>query len=131
MQTEIGILSAEKIRQYGGYAEGVISREDYGKKKNDTADKMKKAEEKLHNAEQALYVQCGILTDIKETTSEFNRLLDANTSTQPITREIVLAMIDSITIYDEKTMEIRFTFDDIGKRAVEYISEHKIDIGDI
>ncbi len=35
------------------------------------------------------------------------------------------------TIYDEKTMEIRFTFDDIGKRAVEYISEHKIDIGDI
>ena len=77
--------------------------------------------------------QCwsGILTDIKETTSEFNRLLCANTSSQPITRKIVLAMIDSITVYDEKTMEIKFTFDDIGKRAVEYISEHKIDIGDI
>lgn len=74
------------------------------------------------------YLVAGVITDIKETTSEFNRLLCANTSSQPITREIVLAMIDSITIYDEKTMEIKFTFDDIGKRAVEYISEHKIDI---
>ena len=131
VQTEIEILKAEKIRQYEAYAEGVISRDDYIKKKNEMADKMKKAEEKLHNAEQALYVQCSILTDIKETTSEFNRLLCANTSSQPITRKIVLAMIDSITVYDEKTMEIKFTFDDIGKRAVEYISEHKIDIGDI
>ena len=47
VQTEIEILSAEKIRQYEAYAEGIISREDYVRKKNKTADKMKKAEEKL------------------------------------------------------------------------------------
>lgn len=128
VQTEIDILNAEKIRQYEAYADGIISKEVYLKKKEETADKIKNAEEKLHSAEQVFYTQCSVLTEMKQITDEYNRSIRENDSFQPITREIVLAMIDSVIIYDEKTMEIKFTFDDIGRRAFEYIEEHKIDI---
>ncbi len=37
-----------------------------------------------------------------------------------------LAMIDCIIIYDEQTIEIKFTFDDIGRRAVKYLNENNI-----
>lgn len=125
-KTEIEILNAEKIRQYEAYAEGIISREAYIRKKDETAEKIKSAEEKLQKAEQTMREQFEILSEMKQVTVEYERLCDENKTSKPITREMVLAMIDCIILHDTKTYEISFRFDDIGKRALQYIEEHGV-----
>ena len=59
---------------------------------------------------------CGIAQNIKK---QYDEQKKPGIS---LTRKMVLAMIESVIIYDEQTIEVKFTFDDIGKRAVEYLN---------
>ena len=124
--TELEILKAEKIRQYESYAEGVIERDEYIRKKEEIADRIEKLEEQLRKAEETALHENELLCDIQNIKKQYDEQKKPGIS---LTRKMVLAMIESVIIYDEQTIEVKFTFDDIGKRAVEYLNSIKIRMG--
>lgn len=121
--TELEILKAEKVRQYEAYAEGIIDRNEYIRKKDEIAEKTKKLEDRLKEAEEVTLHENELLSDIHNIQKKYDAQRKSGTA---LTRKMVLAMIDCIIIYDEQTIEIKFTFDDIGRRAVEYLNENNI-----
>ncbi len=126
-ETNIEILKAEKVRQYEAYAEGVVKREEYMRKKNEIADKLARLEEALKRVEDIEKEETGLLGEIRKVTDKAEKLNERKTNNKPLTREIVLAMIDTVTIHNEQTIEVKFTFDDLGQRAMAYAESHAIE----
>lgn len=123
-QTGIEILKAEKVRQYEAYAEGVIGREEYIRKKDEIANKLAQLEENLCRAEDVEAEENELLGEIQAVTGNAKKLNEQKPKNKPLSREIVLAMHDTVTICDGQTVEVKFTFDDLGKRAMEYVENY-------
>lgn len=87
-------------------------------------------EDSLKRAEKAEAEQNQIFAEIQTVTDKAEKLSEQKKKDKPLTREIVQAVIDTVVIHDEQTVEIRFTFDDIARRAVEYTQEHGIKLKD-
>ena len=87
-------------------------------------------EDSLKRAEKAEAEQNQIFAEIQTVTDKAEKLSEQKKKDKPLTREIVQVVIDTMVIHDEQTVEIRFTFDDITRRAVEYTQKHGIKLKD-
>ncbi|MDO4321567.1 MAG: recombinase family protein [Lachnospiraceae bacterium] len=125
-ESELEVLKSEKVRQYEAYAEGVISREEYTKKRDEIADKTARLEEKLRCSFEAESEEKGILRGLSGVRKEAERMEGNVKKERLLTRETVQAFINVVKIYDEETVEVSFNFEDVGRRAMNYIEKKGI-----
>ena len=119
MEREIEKLKAERIRQYEGYAEGIISRENYLQAKAELTEQISSMETALERAR-------ALLEENEAASDEIDRLRNQAEESMvydTLTKEMADAFIDTVYIYDDKRIEVSFTFDDLLLEAVEKQNE--------
>ena len=132
LETQIRVMKEERIRQYEGYADGMITRAEYLAKKQKIDDKITKLEAELEEAEAVLAEEQRIVDEIKKisranlTGEEQADVADgvAPEKHKPhiLTRALVEAFIDVIYVYDPDHIEIVFTCEDVMKAAIDRTS---------
>jgi DNA invertase Pin-like site-specific DNA recombinase len=104
---------------YEDFKEGIITKQDYAELRGGYTEKIKKAEQAIRNIE--LQIQ-----EIIEEKSEKYKWLGYFTEHQNIkelTRTVAVELIEQIKIYDKKTIEVVFTFDDCYRLVLEQMKE--------
>lgn len=101
-------LKAEKVRQYEAYAEGLITREEYIRKKQELTDKITALEEAGKSIESSFEENKELL----ETAEEMSDLADEFEESTRLTRKMVEKLIDTVYAYDPEHYHIVFRFDD-------------------
>jgi arginyl-tRNA--protein-N-Asp/Glu arginylyltransferase len=104
---------AERCRElrdclYVDFREGIISKDDYAELYDGYTEKRRKAEEAIRSIERQI-------TEILESKSDKYQWLDYFTEHQnlkELTRTVAVELIDRIKVYDKKTIEVVFNFDD-------------------
>ena len=107
-EAEISKLKAERVRQYEFYAEGVISKEEYIKKKKALTDQIEELETQQHINADRIEFQKELLDDavvLRGLSSKF-------CNEDKLTRKAVLALIDAVYVYDLNRIEIVFQYED-------------------
>ncbi len=125
-ESELEIFKNEKIRQYEAYAEGVISRETYLKKRDEITERIARLEEKLQKALEACNRERKIiagLAGLRNESGGADEMREGKKSRPPLTRETVEMFINVVRIYDEKTIEVSFNFEDAIKREMDLNQE--------
>lgn len=127
-EQELAILKAERIRQYEAYAEGVITKDEYTRKKEGINCRIAQTEEsigrykKLHDEETELLDG---ISKVMKKADELNEKKGRSilTKDKPLTREMAQSFVDEVTIYGKNRMEVAFRFDDLAERARAYLDE--------
>lgn len=101
-------LKAEKVRQYEAYAEGLITREEYIRKKNELTDKIAALEEASKSIESSFDENKELL----ETAEEMADLAEEFEESTRLTRKMVEKLINTVYAYDPEHYHIVFRFDD-------------------
>ena len=109
MERDIETYKAERIRQYEAYAEGVISRETYLTKKEELTDKIDSLQTALDRL-RSLVEEDTAMTDAVST---INEKAEQSMAHDTLTKEMADAFIETVYVYDEQTIEVEFTFDDL------------------
>ena len=109
MERDIETYKAERIRQYEAYAEGVISRETYLTKKEELTDKIDSLQTALDRL-RSLVEEDTAMTDAVST---INEKAEQSMVHDTLTKEMADAFIETVYVYDEQTIEVEFTFDDL------------------
>ena len=109
MERDIETYKAERIRQYEAYAEGVISRETYLTKKEELTDKI----DSLQTALDRLRSLAEEDTAMTDAVSTINEKAEQSMVYDTLTKEMADAFIETVYVYDEQTIEVEFTFDDL------------------
>ena len=109
MERDIETYKAERIRQYEAYAEGVISRETYLTKKEELTDKI----DSLQTALDRLHSLVEEDTAMTDAVSTINEKAEQSMAHDTLTKEMADAFIETVYVYDEQTIEVEFTFDDL------------------
>lgn len=108
VENEMERLKAEKIRQYEFYAEGVITKDEYIRKKQALCDKIKELEAKKQENTDLLETQEELLED-----SSALKSLSAKFSIEDrLSRKMVLAFIAAVYVFDPNTIEVVFQYED-------------------
>ena len=108
VENEMEKLKAEKIRQYEFYAEGVITKDEYIRKKQALCDKIKELEAKKQENTDLLETQEELLGD-----SSALKSLSAKFSNEDrLSRKMVLAFIAAVYVFDPNTIEVVFQYED-------------------
>ena len=109
MERDIETYKAERIRQYEAYAEGVISRETYLTKKEELTEKI----DSLQSALDRLRSLIEENTAMTDAVSTINEQAEQSMVHDTLTKEMADAFIETVYVYDEQTIEVEFTFDDL------------------
>ena len=109
MERDIETYKAECIRQYEAYAEGVISRETYLAKKEELTEKIDSLQSALDRL-RSLIEEDTAMTDAVST---INEKAEQSMAHDTLTKEMADAFIETVYVYDEQTIEVEFTFDDL------------------
>lgn len=109
MERDIETYKAERIRQYEAYAEGVINRETYLTKKEELTDKIDSLQTALDRL-RSLVEEDTAMTDAVST---INEKAEQSMVHDTLTKEMADAFIETVYVYDEQTIEVEFTFDDL------------------
>ncbi len=115
MERDIEIYKAERIRQYEAYAEGVVSREQYLGKKAELTEKI----DTLQEALDCMRVLMSEEAELSDEVAHINRQADENMVADKLTKEMADAFIEMVYVYDSKTVEVEFKFDDLLKKTAE------------
>lgn len=115
MRTELDILKAEQVRQYEGYAEGVITRDMYIRKKSALGDKIHALRDKLSDAESRCSAEENVLNGVRTIAEQGAELLAPG----GLSRELADAFIETVYLYDKDRMEIVFKCEDVIKAAID------------
>ena len=132
METQIRVMKEERIRQYEGYADGMITRQEYIAVKAKIDKKIEELEADLDEARELLAEERRILEEIKGisranlTGEEGTDAADGEAPQKPkrhvLTRALVEAFIDVIYVYDMEHIEIVFKCEDVMKKAMDRTS---------
>ena len=122
LSEELDKLKAEKIRQYEFYADGIITREQYIRKKSDLNDFM----EKLESDCKAIGEEFDYQSEIWETASNMNAIAKKFAGEQRLSRPMVEAFIENVYIYDSNRIEIIFLHEDEIAKLIESLNERKV-----
>lgn len=115
LKREIEILEAERIRQYEAYADGVITKETFQKKKEQIGAEISIKQEKINEVNAILEEAEEIRAGIEDITKEGERIVPE----RGLTREMAEAFIDRIYVYDKERIEVVFKSEDILTKAIE------------
>ncbi len=114
MEREMEVYKAERIRQYEAYAEGVISREQYMEKREELTEKI----DALQTALDRIRTLVEEDTMISEQVEQLNDKAEESMVHDTLTKEMADAFIETVYVYDEKTIEVEFKFDDLLHEAI-------------
>jgi DNA invertase Pin-like site-specific DNA recombinase len=115
MEHDIEVLQAERIRQYEAYAEGMISKEQYVDRKSELTEKIETLKQNLEHVRAVVNDNLAVSDGIAKLNDKAEEALICD----KLTREIAEAFIETVYIYDSKTIEVQFKFDDLLQRAME------------
>ena len=127
IETQIRVMKEERIRQYEGYADGMITRQEYLAKKKKIDRKIEKLEAELVETREMLAEEQRILEEIKKIgradDAEDDGTEEQSEKPKPhvLTRALVEAFIDTVYVYDMEHIEIVFTCEDVMKAAMDRV----------
>ena len=122
LEKKLEILKAERIRQYEAYAENIITKEVHLKSKAELAAEIDRITAICTQAQEMLHTENELAEQISKTCDSADALgVDAN-----MTREIAEAFVDTVYIYDDERIEVKFLFDNLLARTMNE-SEKKAD----
>ena len=122
LSEELDKLKAEKIRQYEFYADGIITREQYIRKKSDLNDFM----EKLESDCKARGEEFDYQSELWETASNMNAIAKKFAGEQKLSRPMVEAFIENVYIYDSNRIEIIFLHEDEIAKLIASLNGRKV-----
>ena len=108
LDSELEKLKAEKIRQYEFYAEGVINKDQYIRKKKELCGLI----DEIEADRKAQTKEFDHQTELWESATELNTLTRSFAGEEKLSRKMVLAFIDNVYIYDSKRIEVVFRYED-------------------
>lgn len=117
LERDIEILKAEKLRQYESYAEGIISKEEYIRKKERIAEKVKTAEQTIAEKGCTLQGDRAVTQSVEalmETSSQFEE--------EPrLTQELSDIYVDTVYVYDTERVEVVLNNEDVIRGIIDRI----------
>lgn len=122
LSEELDKLKAEKIRQYEFYADGIITREQYIRKKSDLNDFMEKLESDCKTRREEFDYQ----SELWETASNMNAIAKKFAGEQRLSRPMVEAFIENVYIYDSNRIEIIFLHEDEIAKLIASLNGRKV-----
>ena len=112
---EIKKLKEEKLRQYEFYADGLINKEQYIRKKKELCVQIEELEADCKVWSNEFDDQ----SDLWESATELNTLTKTFAGEERLTRKMVAAFIENVYVYDPERVEIVFQHEDEIARLVE------------
>lgn len=112
---EIDRLKAERVRQYEAYAEGIVDREFYLKKKRELTQEIEVHEQTVLRL--STLIEQDTVFDKKK--NYYGEKAYMCMGTEKLTREIADTFIETVYVYDEKTIEVEFKFDDLLRQLAD------------
>jgi DNA invertase Pin-like site-specific DNA recombinase len=113
------ILKAERVRQYEGFAAGLITKEAYLKKKESLTKEIERLEADISNADKEKTEDAAILRGLARGREKADHVIESD----QLTRSMAEAFIRNVYVYDENRIEIEYMIEDLVMRAVERHNE--------
>ena len=113
-ESRIDILKTERIRQYEGYAAGLITAETYLKKKNELSAQIEVHQKEMEKIKAVIREDDEVLTTVSES-CEAAQII---TEEEMLTRKMVECFVKDVYAYDENRIEIVFTTEDVISKAI-------------
>ncbi len=113
MEREMEVLKAERIRQYEAYAEGVVSREQYTAKREEISAKVDTLQTALDRLRSLMEEDATMTDEVARISEKAKQSMVHDT----LTKEMAEAFIETVYVFDEKTIEVEFKFDDLLHEA--------------
>lgn len=121
VKKKLEILKAEKIRQYEAYAEGVLPREIFFKKKQILTDKIEELQKRYSLVSK-------IDSKAEAMQREINSVhgaIDKEGSFDKLTRQMAEIFVEQVTIYDSYRINITFKFEKVIEEFSDYLQQKK------
>ncbi|MCC8125906.1 MAG: recombinase family protein [Clostridiales bacterium] len=112
--SDMEILKAERMRQYEAYADGVIDKTAYLKKKKELTEKIEAIENKIWEVREILRVENEPVDCLREVTEKASAYPQMNRLSQ----ELVQAFVEAVYL-DGDSMRIVFKCEDLFQEALE------------
>ena len=119
LDNQIAALKVDKTRAYESYAAGLISREDFVKKR----DMIKMKTEELTGTMNRLCEPTENRKQLLQDADDYLRMASNLLQKGDLNRQVVDAFLKRIDIYDEEHIEISFKFDDVIERLMKEAGE--------
>ena len=110
----IEILKAERVRQYEGYAEGLISKEAYLKEKERLTEEIDRLDAEMKEIASHEREDEQILRDIEKTSKKAEYVIGSPVLTQYISEQF----IKNVYIHDRDRIEIVYKTEDLIGRTI-------------
>ena len=127
MEKDLETLKAKRIHLYESYAEGLLSKEAYLRKKEEMTEEIDGLQKKKDFVAAAISEQDSLLSRVEVISDQSAEILE----TRKLTTEIVDTYIDRVVIYDPKHIEVIFTFDDLLREAGEKVNKLQSEKGNL
>lgn len=119
MGVRLETLKGKRIHLYESYAEGLISKDAYLRKKDELTEEIDRLQKEKDAVTAASAEKTALLSSVEEIAEQSAEILE----NRELTKGIVETYIERVVIYDPKHIEIEFTFDDLLLKAGERVSE--------
>ena len=116
-------LKTDSARQYEYYATGRLTKETYLARK----EQLKKEQDDTEKKIEEISANRKSTSDLSYEIHDVQSVGEEYLKDKKLTREIADAFIESVILYNDNRVEIRFKFDDILQRYPEIIAELKAD----
>lgn len=119
LERDIEILKAEKLRQYEAYAEGILSKEEYIRKKEQIAQKISSTQQEVMEKTHALQSELEVTQSVEalmETSSHYE-------DEPRLTQELSDIYVDTVFVYDTERVEIVLNNEDVIRGIIDRIQE--------
>lgn len=122
LSEELDKLKAEKIRQYEFYADGIITKEYYIRKKSELNDFMEKLESDYKSREEEFDRQSGLW----KSAANMNAIAKKFAGEQKLSRQMAEAFIENVYIYAPNRIEIVFRHEDEIAKLIEILNGENV-----
>ena len=119
LERDVEILKAEKLRQYEAYAEGILSKEEYIRKKEQIAQKISSTQQEVMEKTNALQSELEVTQSVEalmETSSHYE-------DEPRLTQELSDIYVDTVFVYDTERVEIVLNNEDVIRGIIDRIQE--------
>ena len=119
LERDVEILKAEKLRQYEAYAEGILSKEEYIRKKEQIAKKISSTQQEVMEKTDALQSELEVTQSVEalmETSSHYE-------DEPRLTQELSDIYVDTVFVYDTERVEIVLNNEDVIRGIIDRIQE--------
>ena len=115
LATKADVLKAERIRQYEGYAAGLITPEAYLRKKKELTEQIELIQSEMQDLKQSIREDEEVMTTVSNT-CEAAQII---TEEEKLTKKMVDCFVKEVYAYGEERIEIVFTTEDVIRKALE------------